>query len=178
MANKLLAEKGGKPIGINWPNRFIARKKELKTCYTRAYNSQRALCEDAGIIKPWFKLYNAIKEKYGILNKDTYNFNKTGFIIGVITSQLVIIGRKRCGKRNALQLGNCEWTIVINLISAAGWLLPPFIIYKGKQHINTWYDNPTGIEDWVISVSVNGWTINKYGVAWLKYFNVYIKTRT
>ena len=178
MADKLLAEKGGEPVGINWPDRFIARKKELKTCYTRAYDSQRALCEDAGIIEPWFKLYNAMKEKYGILNQDTYNFDETGFMMGVITSQLVITGRERRGKRKALQPVNREWTTVINSISAAGWSLPPFIIFKGKQHINTWYDDPAGIEDWVIGVSANGWTTNEHGVAWLKHFDAHTKMRT
>ena len=86
MADKLLVEKGGKPMGINWPNRFITRKEKLKTCQTRVYDCQRALYKDSGVIKAWFKLYNLIKEKYGILNKGSYNFNKTGFIIGVITS--------------------------------------------------------------------------------------------
>lgn len=34
------------------------------------------------------------------------------------------------------------------------------------------------MEDWVISVSANGWTINDHGVAWLKHFDVSIKLRT
>jgi hypothetical protein len=36
-----------------------------------------------------------IKAKYGILDKDTYNFNELGFIIGVISTRAVIIGFKR-----------------------------------------------------------------------------------
>jgi hypothetical protein len=52
--------------------------------------------------------------------------------------------------------GNCEWAMVINSISAAGWSIPPFMILQGKQHIDTWYDNTIGIEDWVIGVSPNG----------------------
>lgn len=86
MANKLLAERDADTVGINWPDRFIARQKDLKTCYTRAYDRQRALCEDAALIKPWFELVRSIKEKYGILDEDTYNFDKTGFMMGVITS--------------------------------------------------------------------------------------------
>jgi putative NADPH-quinone reductase len=48
----------------------------------------------------------------------------------------------------------------------------------GKQHINTWYDDPARMEDWIISVSANGWTTNEHGVAWLKHFDVYTKSRT
>ena len=40
MANKLLAKRDGGTVGINWPNRFIACWKELKTCYTCVYNCQ------------------------------------------------------------------------------------------------------------------------------------------
>jgi len=35
-------------------------------------------------------MYN-MKVKYGIFNEDIYNFDKTGFIIGIITSIMVII---------------------------------------------------------------------------------------
>ena len=51
MANKLLVERDASTVGINWPDRFIARQENLKTCYTRAYDRQRALCEDAALIK-------------------------------------------------------------------------------------------------------------------------------
>ncbi|EKG08912.1 hypothetical protein MPH_14146, partial [Macrophomina phaseolina MS6] len=43
MANKLLAERDGGTVGKNWPDRFISRRDELKTCWTRAYDRQRAL---------------------------------------------------------------------------------------------------------------------------------------
>jgi len=42
-------------------------------------------------------MYN-IKAKYSILNEDTYNFDKTGFIIGVIVPNIVVTtsnGRNR-----------------------------------------------------------------------------------
>jgi hypothetical protein len=36
-----------------------------------------------------------MKAKYGILDKDTYNFNKSSFKTGVILTRVVIIGSKR-----------------------------------------------------------------------------------
>jgi hypothetical protein len=38
IANKLLADKGGKLMGINWPDRFIAYKIQLKICWTCVYD--------------------------------------------------------------------------------------------------------------------------------------------
>jgi hypothetical protein len=64
----------------------------------------------------------------GILDENTYNFNETGFMMGVIGSRLVITGRETRGKWKALMPGNREWATVINSISAAGWSIPPFMI--------------------------------------------------
>jgi hypothetical protein len=33
--------------------------------------------------------------KYSILDKDTYNFNKSSFIIGIILTRAVVTGSKR-----------------------------------------------------------------------------------
>jgi hypothetical protein len=33
MADKLLAERGSKPVGKNWPDRFVARLAELKIAF-------------------------------------------------------------------------------------------------------------------------------------------------
>ncbi|EKG08898.1 hypothetical protein MPH_14164, partial [Macrophomina phaseolina MS6] len=71
MANKLLDERGGKPVGKNWPDNFIKRTPELKTQQSRSYDHQRALNEDSRVISDWFKLVQSIKAKYGILDKDS-----------------------------------------------------------------------------------------------------------
>ncbi|KAF1969220.1 hypothetical protein BU23DRAFT_477671, partial [Bimuria novae-zelandiae CBS 107.79] len=42
-----------------------------------------------------FELVTNTKAKYGIADDDTYNFNKTGFIIGVIQGQIVFTGSKK-----------------------------------------------------------------------------------
>jgi hypothetical protein len=50
MADKLLAERGGGQVGQKWPANFVKRTDSLKTHFNRAYNRQRALCEDRGLI--------------------------------------------------------------------------------------------------------------------------------
>jgi len=46
------------------------------------------------------------KVKYGILNKDTYNFNKIGFIMGIITPIIVVTTLNGRGKAKQAQPGN------------------------------------------------------------------------
>ncbi len=48
-----------------------------------------------------------------------------------------------------------------------GWSIPPFFIFKAKNHNQAWYHNP---KDWRIGVSKNGWTTNELGLAWLQHF--------
>jgi hypothetical protein len=54
-----------------------------------------------------------VRAKYGIDNIDIYNFDKTGFIIGVITLNIVVIRAERSRKPKKIQPGNQEWSIVI-----------------------------------------------------------------
>ncbi|KAF1924344.1 uncharacterized protein M421DRAFT_37590, partial [Didymella exigua CBS 183.55] len=61
---------------------------ELKVKFNCKYNYKRALCKDP-------KLVENTKAKYSILDKDTHNFNKSSFIIGVISTSAVVTGSKR-----------------------------------------------------------------------------------
>ena len=67
----------------------------LKSQYNRKYDYQRAKCEDPTIIRDWFRLVQNTIEKYGILDEDIYNFDETGFQMGVISTAKVITGAER-----------------------------------------------------------------------------------
>jgi regulator of RNase E activity RraA len=71
------------------------------------------------------------KAKYGICNDDIYNFDEASFMMGKITTQLVVTGAERRGRLKAIQPGNREWVIVIQAINATGWITPPFLIFAG-----------------------------------------------
>jgi hypothetical protein len=77
-----------------------------------------------------------------------------------------------------VQPGNREWTTVIQGINAKGWAIPPFIIFKARYHLSSWYKEEDLPQDWVISVSENGWTTNERGLDRLKHFDAHTKERT
>ena len=54
------------------------------------YDHQQALNKNLQAIEKWFDLVQSTKKKFEILNEDTYNFDKMGFMMGVILSQLMI----------------------------------------------------------------------------------------
>jgi hypothetical protein len=51
MADKLLAARGAGQVGVHWPRNFVKRTDSLTTRFNRAYDRQRALCEDPVLIR-------------------------------------------------------------------------------------------------------------------------------
>jgi hypothetical protein len=49
-----------------------------------------------------------MKAKYGIADKDMYNFNESGFLIGKISSQLIVTSSEKPRKRKKLQPSDRE----------------------------------------------------------------------
>ncbi|KAG9186421.1 hypothetical protein G6011_02977 [Alternaria panax] len=173
MADRLLRERGGKPTGKNWVDNFIKRTPELRTRWSRPYDHQRAVCEDPATIRPWFTLVQNMKAKHGIADEDTWNFDEFGFMMGKITSQLVVTGSEKPGKQKKLQPGDREWVTLVQGVSATGRVIPPFLIFAGKVLITSWFaDLP---RNWIITVSPTGWINNDLALAWLKHFDAHTK---
>jgi hypothetical protein len=178
MANLLLASRGAEPVGTNWAHRFIARHPELKMRQVRRYEYKRALCEDPDAIHAWFSLVRNIIAKHGIADEDIYNFDETGFAMGVISTGKVVTSSKKAAKAKLIQPGNREWVTVIQGVGATGFCLPPFIVVAGKNHLSTWYQNSPLPPDCVITTSPNGWTTNEIGLQWIQHFEKHTQIRT
>jgi hypothetical protein len=159
------------PVGPRWVSNFIKRQPELKTRFFRRYDYQRAKCEDPVAINAWFSLIENIIAKHGIRSDDIYNFDETGFMMGVIMSGMVVTGTERRANPKRVQPGNREWVTAIESINAEGWALPPFIIVAGQYHLSSWYRDSNLPADWAIATTKNDWTDNKTGLEWLKHFN-------
>lgn len=177
MADTLLKARDASPVGQNWPSTFVRRTRELKTRLNRRRDYQRQKCEDPAIIKPWFVLVKNTIEKYGIVDDDIYNFDETGFLMGVIRSSLVVTVTERRSRPNNAQPGNREWSTQIHSVSAAGVALPPFFILKAQCHLTSWFTSELP-PDSVIAVSDNGWTTNEIGVSWIKHFDLHTRGTT
>ncbi|KFZ24810.1 hypothetical protein V502_00710, partial [Pseudogymnoascus sp. VKM F-4520 (FW-2644)] len=184
MANLLLQKRTGtdasstRTVGVRWPYNFVRRHDSLRTRYNRKYDYKRALCEDPIVIRDWFRLVQNTVAKYGIQDEDIYNFNETGFQMGIISTAKVITASERALRPVTIQPGNCEWVTAVECINSDGWLLPPMIILKGKTHISSWYLNSLP-PNWTIAISENGWTTDQLGLTWLTdVFERHTKDRT
>lgn len=57
MADRILASRGSRRVGKQWPYRVVQRRDELRTRCPRTYGYQRALCEDPDLLSGWFRLF-------------------------------------------------------------------------------------------------------------------------
>ncbi|KAJ6437614.1 LOW QUALITY PROTEIN: transposase-like protein [Purpureocillium lavendulum] len=171
MANHLLRVRDAPPVGKNWASKFVKRRPELRTRFSRKYDYQRAKCEDAKLIGEWFALVRNTKAKYGILDDDTYNFDETGFMMGVIFAGMVVTTSDGRSRAKLAQPGNWEWSTVIQAVSALGWAIPPFIILAAQHHLANWYQECDLPANWRIATTDNGWTTNEVGLDWIKHFD-------
>ena len=178
MANRLLGDRDAPPVGPRWASNFVKRQQELSTRFTRRYDYQRALCEDPKIIEPWFELVRNTIAKYGIHDDDIHNFDETGFMMGMISTTMVVTSSERRSKPSLAQPGDREWVSVIQSINSRGETIPPFIIVAGQYHLSNWYEDSVLPKNWVISTTHNGWSTNEKAVDWIQHFERHTKPQT
>lgn len=142
MANLLLSQRGKTSlirVGKNWVTNYIKRYPELDFCYIHCRDYQRALCDNPKFIQRWFNCVQKIICEYGIYQDNIYNFDETGFAIGLCSTAKVVIYAGYYGRRAKIQSGNCEWITAIETINVSGWVLSSFIVFKAKIYNSVWF---------------------------------------
>jgi predicted XRE-type DNA-binding protein len=153
MADLLLGKRAKLRVGKNWTDRFITRRLELRTCFSRAYDYQRGLQEDPDVLNAWFCLVANMRAKYGIQDCDFYNFDETGFMMGMIRAQMVVTRLERIGRPKAIQPSNREWATAICSVAADGHVVPPFLCVVGRFHLAAWYSSGHIPANWVVKTT-------------------------
>jgi hypothetical protein len=80
----------------------MKRRPLLSSRFSKRYNYERAKCEDPKIIMEWFNLIQKTILQFGIDPDDVYNFNETGFVMGLTATTKVIIRSEYYGRRPVL----------------------------------------------------------------------------
>ena len=166
-------------LGINWASTFIKCHSEVRTRYNRRISYQRAKQEDPRIIKQWLDTVFETIQKHGIHEDDIWNFDETGFAMGLCTTSKVVTAAECSERPRTVIQGNREWVTIIECIGSSGCYIPPLIILKGKEQQAIWYQEPDLPQEWQIATSPNGWTSDSIGLRWLKdVFEPYSKNHS
>jgi len=128
----------------------------------------RKAAHDLVLITDWFKRFNALREEFGVANKDIWNFDETGFRIGVRRSQWIVT---TCtSKRSYLTTDGTRTLITsVEAVSAGGAVIEEMLIVPGKTHMEPWYENLD--DDVLVGVSDTGYTNDELSYEYILHFN-------
>lgn len=177
MATMLLKAKGHPaPLGPNWIQKFFARHSDLRSSFSAAMDRERNTIP-FNTVTHWLELFRKITAKYQVQMCDTYNMDEKGFARGQQGKQRTIVPESFKPKRT--QNGNREWVSLIETVSTDSFLLPPYIIFKGKIQQAIWHNTfkKLGESYGRVALSENGWTDNELGLEWLNHFDQHTKGR-
>jgi hypothetical protein len=170
MIRNFAREISGKEVGKHWAERFITRHgNDLLTQWSSGMDKERHKADSAVKYSLYFDLLKRKIEEYGIVPWLIYNMDEKGFLIGVLSKQKRVFGKRlyeEGGLRQFIQDGNREWITVIACICADGSVLDPALIYQsvGENIQDTWLEdyNPQ-VHKAHISSSPSGWTSDRLG---------------
>ena len=121
--------------------------------------------ENPNAINAWFMKFKVVVSKHSIVTDDIWNIDETEFQIGVGKDQMVVTKWKRAHYFSLPT--NRESTTAVEAISAAGRVIPVFLILSGMIHMANWYQLKELDKDTVISISLTGYSDDKMSMAWI-----------
>ncbi len=77
-------------VGPNWVTRFKKRHPEFYERTSRPLEIDRNTAQDVDALKAWFEVFNQVMMDNGILPSDLWNFDETGFNIGMAGNTIVL----------------------------------------------------------------------------------------
>lgn len=128
---------------------------------------ERKKCLDRQRARDWFNSYQETIARYGITSDDIWNFDETGFNIGVGRDQWIITRQPKRQISGSLST-NLEYITVIEAVSATGITIVPVVILSAKILLLRWFEV---VEDKRITVTDTGYLNNILALQWIRLFN-------
>jgi hypothetical protein len=157
-------------LSDKWVKRFFARHPEYNLRRAKAIDLERKQSYDPAVIKGWFQRLEATITKYGIPTEDIYNFDETGFRIGIRRDQYIVTREPK--KKIYIPLNtNREYITVVEGINTSGWAISPIIIIAAKTIVQGWFDATGTDQNIGIAVSETGYLNDELGYQWIQHFH-------
>ena len=156
----------GRP-GSDWYQGFLRRHPTLSLRKPEQLTSSRAKATKKEIVDQWFELLGKTLKELDIENKPAqiYNVDETGLPLD--PSKLKVIAEK--GAKNVFRIigGSGRETITVQGCgSASGHVLPPYVVYSGKNLYKEW--TMGGAQNARYTTSSNGWMEGDTFYDWLQ----------
>jgi hypothetical protein len=165
-------------VGSRWASRFVQRHPKYTPRKSQPLEVERLANHDPKMLAEWFDKFEAIKKEEGILDKDIYNMDETGYFAGTVKQSLVIV--PKADRAAYIQdPHNRDWITAVEAISGDGYSPPPMIILKGSVHLATWYSQYSNLpNNYSIGLSNSGYINSDLAMEWLRRFEEVTRKRT
>jgi hypothetical protein len=156
-------------LGPQWGKRWLDRQPDLFKVKRKPIPIARKNAHDLELLMGHFTLYNKVVSKYGILPDDQWNFDETGFRMGIARSDYVVtmdVTRRIYSKCP----DNRESMTAIECINGTGLNIPPMLITTGVQILAPFFNNDLD-DDIIITTADTGYTNDWISLQWVKHFD-------
>jgi hypothetical protein len=161
----------------NWAYDFIKRlppRLNFNVIKQKPKEGDRMAAEDPGLLTCWYERLELFIKNKNLQPRDIYNFDESGFKIGEGKTQKVI---SSCTTSYVATGGPAENITAVECIAADGWLMPPWFLVQGKNHMENWYHTTNLPSDYTLVPTPTGWITNTAAFQWLHAFHECTKNR-
>jgi hypothetical protein len=154
-------------VTARWAKAWITRQEDIFIRRQRHLDLDRALAHDLDGIQQWFNGYIKVVTDYGINPADIWNFDETGFRIGIGKDQWIITYEPN--RRHFMAApDNRESMTAIEAVNADGDVIPPMLIIQGSQFLARYFlDLP---DRYCIATSDTGYANDEISLDWVKHW--------
>ena len=163
-----ISEGAAPVVGSHWAPRFLAYHPEYYIGKQRSIDINSKNAHDPESLRAWFEKYRLICRGYNIESCNQYNFDETGFRIGIGRDQWIIT-RDPTRQAYLRSSTNRELVSVCETISGDRVALPPMIIVPGVIHQESWYTTAKIPGDYFIATSETSYNNDDLTVKWLAH---------
>jgi hypothetical protein len=155
-------------VSYNWTRGFLERHPTWHKRVAKPLEIDRNSAHNIEDISAWFKLFEETLKMYSILASDLWNFDETGYNIGM-AGETVILTQEPYQKHYTPSSEDRTRVSSTEGINAAGDYLPAFHILPGKCILGSWIQDLH--DDDCIAVTDSGYSNDTIGFEWLKKFD-------
>lgn len=131
----------GKGPGQGWLRRFLRRHHtEIHYTRTEALDPKRARAFNRPVVNHYFETLKNVREKFNIPDENVYNMDEKGCQLGGGRKgrrRKYLFGRSSKA-RYRIRDANLELATAVECVSADGFALKPYIIFKGERVMKDW----------------------------------------
>ena len=173
-ANTILRQSGPlailqKPLDSQWAKRWLDRQPDFYKIRRKPIAAARKNAEDMELLQAHFQRYKELCGQYGIQLADRWNFDETGFRIGMGRDDWIITmdPTRRAYLKNP---ENRESLSAVECINGVGQDIPPMLIISGVNILAPWFFNDLA-DDLFVATSESGNADDWISLQWIKHFD-------